>query len=126
MAENLFYSLLEIWGISGMPFRWGMTIALAMVVGFFLYRSRGNWKWIASWVAFALLHSWVMLAACTELFTSCRPIASLIIISIASFTIGTMSGMILASRSEKRQECNREAARSVIQDIRVNNGFTKN
>ena len=128
MITDTFAQIVQVFTTSGMPLRYGTMLGMSVIVGFILYEYRSNWRWVFAWLAFAMLHAWMVLAVCYNLFDACMNVwntvsFALIVISVVLFGIGSIVGMLLASRFAQKREQDIKACKLVYQDIKVSNGL---
>ena len=121
---------LQILQIEGMAFRYGMMIAASLVVGFFLYSYRQNWRWFLSWFAFIVFYAWIAISVCIATIPeTCTPpwqnlSFSMFVISVVIYGISTFAGAYLAATFANREKRDIAAAKEVYQIIKLENGIS--
>ena len=128
MIINTLAQIAQVFTIPGMPLRYGTMLGLSVIVGFILYEYRSNWRWAAAWIAFILLHTWMVLAVCYNLYETCVVFSNtvsfaVIVISIVFFGTGTIIGTLLASRFAQKREQEIIVSKQLYNDLKVTNGL---
>lgn len=125
-------NFVQIFLIEGMAFRYGLMIAASIMIGFFLYSNKQNWRWFVSWFAFIVFYAWIATSVCMAIIPeTCIPpwqniSFSMLIISVVLYGGSTAAGAYLASVFERREAVCIEAERKVIQNIKIENGISTN
>lgn len=119
--------LLEIIETPGAPFRLGVMIATASIIGFALFDqvklvSKNIWKFVVAIVVFFIFQEWFRMLILSKIGNpiTVRPVA-LVIVVVVFYAAGLGIGIFVAYNAKKKTAKSDKAAREVINGVIANN-----